>query len=405
MKELRGEPHELFRAYPNSLITDKISLAVEVLLDPIIRDPYGQERNLKTTRLRYEVVIQRRTEASGLERVYVVSENAQHIARRDDRLFQFYEKSRHGELGKVAYAGTRKTPFLSVREGDAEAKEILIHQDGTQGRIRRLPVGEAEATAISTIRTASEFPHLFALREELASLRYLQLEPAAERKPADLLAADKLEPDGSNLAAVLARIKSETSSSERPRGVLEDIKADLSDLVPGVTDLDVERHEAAREYRLFLKMKDGLRLSSRVVSDGTLRILALLAVLHDPKRRGVICFEEPENGIHESRLRELIELLRSSCTQVGESVEGASGEPLTQIIVNSHSPVVLSCLNDFEVVVADSVATRTNDQSIVTRKTRMRAGVKPMSDLLEPENHLTRYEVERLLKHKTDFAA
>ena len=405
MKDLRGEPHELFRVRPDSTSEDKITLALEVLLDPNIRDPYGQEKKLTTTRLRYEVVIQKRIENGSLERVYVVSETAKHISKRDDRLFKYYKKADHGQLSKFAFVGTRKTPFLSVSDDEGSSREILIHQDGTQGRIRHLPAGEAEATAISTIRTATEFPHLFALREELASLRYLQLEPSAERKPSDILAADRLEPDGSNLAAVLARIEKETSRPERPKGVIEDIRADLADLIPGIVDLDTERNEAAREYRLFLRTKEGLRLSSRVVSDGTLRILALLAVLHDPKRKGVICFEEPENGIHESRLIGLIRILRDSCTNLAGSPGGEDAEPLTQIIVNTHSPVVISCLLDNEIIVADTV-TAISDRGLGnSRKTRMRTGVSPIGDLFEPNSNLTRFEIDRLLRRNKDFAA
>jgi predicted ATPase len=185
-----------------------------------------------------------------------------------------YHKKDHSALTRYAFVQRgKKNDFLAV-ETHGTVREIKIHQDGTAGRRRSLPLGEAEATALSTIRTAEEFPHLFALREELASLQYLQLDPAAERLPSDLLAPDKLEPDGANLAKVLARIRAETRTDDRPNGVLDDIRAQLARLVPGVLDLEVERNEAAREYQLFLVMRDKTRFSSRVISDGTLRMVA-----------------------------------------------------------------------------------------------------------------------------------
>ena len=89
-------------------------------------------------------------------------------------------------------------------------------------------------------------------------------------------------------------------------------------------------------------LRDGLPFSSRVISDGTLRVLALLTMLHDPKHGGLVCFEEPENGVHPMRLRRLIQRLRQLVTDP-ESIE-PTGEPLTQILMNSHSPVVLAAL-------------------------------------------------------------
>ena len=55
-----------------------------------------------------------------------------------------------------------------------------------------------------------------------------------------------------------------------------------------------------------------LIFSSRVISDGTLRLLALLMILNDPGRRGTLCFEEPENGVHEGRVPMLVEFLRGA---------------------------------------------------------------------------------------------
>jgi hypothetical protein len=54
-------------------------------------------------------------------------------------------------------------------------------------------------------------------------------------------------------------------------------------LIPGVMDLDVVLNEAARQRQVFVTMRDGARFSSRVLSDGTLRILALLTLLNDPR--------------------------------------------------------------------------------------------------------------------------
>ncbi|MFH1814110.1 MAG: AAA family ATPase [Pseudomonadota bacterium] len=38
---------------------------------------------------------------------------------------------------------------------------------------------------------------------------------------------------------------------------------------------------------------------------------ALLTLLHDPRHRGLICFEEPENGVHPARVKQLVLLTKT----------------------------------------------------------------------------------------------
>lgn len=126
-------------------------------------------------------------------------------------------------------------------------------------------------------------------------------------------------------------------------------------------------------------------------------MIALLAVLHDPRRRGVLCFEEPENGINEGRLPDLIGLLRRSCTDL--MVVPEPDDTLTQIIVNTHSPAVLELLAPFEVVGADLVTVVDPKNKSTSRKTRMRPGA---TDELPLGDQMTRYETLQLLKRKHD---
>jgi predicted ATPase len=170
-----------------------------------------------------------------------------------------------------------------------------------------------------------------------------------------------------------------------------------------VLELDVERNDAARQFQVFLTMRDQARFSSRVLSDGTLRVLALLTLLHDPRRRGVLCFEEPENGIHEARLGGLIEILRGFCTDL--TLEPEEGERLSQIIVNTHSPTVMRHLKDNEIVAADTVLVVDPSSGGRYRRTRMRTGVTsemPLKSPEEKEHRLTRIELEQLLRHTSD---
>ena len=104
----------------------------------------------------------------------------------------------------------------------------------------------------------------------------------------------------------------ETRTDERPKGLLSDVAADLSSLIPSVADLEVRDDPGDAEYSFALKLGDALSFSSRVISDGTLRLLALVTMLNDPGHGGVLCWEEPENGVHEARIPALIKLVRSA---------------------------------------------------------------------------------------------
>lgn len=344
VKQLRGEPLELFRLTPAGRVK-RMTLAVEVLLDPVGRDPWGSEVRLTHTRMRYEVALERREIRPGVERIQVAHEAVKPIFAKDDLWTKAMEPSTAFRAHYLKYK--RQKPWLTTDDkADGQGREFNIHQDGTQGRLR--PASAAEATVLYSI-TNAEFPHMFALREEMRHWRLLQLDPALLRRPAPVTAADKLTADGSNLAAVLARMKAETATDLRPQGVLSDIAAELNHLIPGVTRLDASLHDASREYRIELTMRDGLPFTSRVISDGTLRVLALLTLLHDPKRRGLVCFEEPENGVHPGRVKTLVQRLQDMVSRPRDGMDvGKLDEvpPLSQLLLNSHSPVVLAALLD-----------------------------------------------------------
>jgi predicted ATPase len=388
MQDLRGKPEELFRQSPNGN-SESIMFSVDVLLSRKGVDAFGTTYETPARRLRYELQLGLLKGSDGPKGVIVQRESCVPISKKGERALYLSEF-------KISY-NSRVTPFIRVSDaGDA----ILVRQDDRQkhGRPLRLSLKEASRTALSTVTTA-EFPHLYALRQALISLRFLEINPRAARSANDIYEDRVLKPDASNLSSVLARLKEETASKERPNGVLSDIAADLASLIPSVRELEVQNDPATRQYSFSINFAGEVAFSSRVISDGTLRMLALLAILNDPDRQGTLCFEEPENGVHEGRVARLVEFLRSAA-QIGSEPDSKS----FQILINTHSPKVMEALRDDEIVAADTVVTL--DPKIGTRssKTRMRTGISASSDLFNPEKHLSRFEVERLLQHPADAA-
>lgn len=68
-------------------------------------------------------------------------------------------------------------------------------------------------------------------------------------------------------------------------------------------------------------------------SDGLLRYLCLLTILCHPKPPRLICIEEPEIGLHPDAILELAKLLKEASQR-------------TQIIVTTHSDILVSQMND-----------------------------------------------------------
>ncbi len=163
--------------------------------------------------------------------------------------------------------------------------------------------------------------------------RFLQLNPPTVRLPGEKQESDVLRPNGSNLAAVLGRMSKENA------GTLDAVLRDLSGFIPDLKNISIKPVVGREESAIEIESKEGLRFSSRVLSDGTLRLLALVTLKNDPQHHGLLCFEEPENGVQPQRLKQIVDILLSLSTRL-------SGVPpdhnLRQVLINTHSPGILA---------------------------------------------------------------
>lgn len=386
---LRGEPQEIFRRHWPDERAHRLDLAVEVLLAPSIRDPWGTEHHLKQTRVRYELVIEERNDPSGNPRLFVAHEQAVPIRAGEDLWSRQQQVAPAFKRAHLSYK--RHAPFLETTEDDEGRPVFRIGQDGSAGRKR--PATAAEATVLSSV-TSAEFVHLYALREELRSWRMLQLDPAALREPSSFQAPDRLEPSGGNLASVLARMRSETADEVHPEGVLGDISADLAAIIPGLQAMELRQDAATEQWQVWFLSRDEAPFSARVASDGTLRMLGLFTVLNDPTHGGVTCFEEPENGVHPARLRTLIDYLRELVIDPTSDIDAP--ETLTQLLVTTHSPVVVAALAAGEGYYFDTT-TLVEAERQPARQTRARAVERALPIHEDGDETISMHEVEQYL--------
>lgn len=160
---------------------------------------------------------------------------------------------------------------------------------------------------------------------ELATFRFLDLAPDAMRVPS--VPGQPLGSRGENLSSVLQELCAEPST-----------RASLMEWVNQLTPMDVSDFEftldAAGRVLLSLVEANGQRTSAHSASDGTLRFLAMLAMLFSPGAGRVFFLEEIDNGIHPTRLALLLEL-----------IEQLAKRNRLQVIATTHSPQLLGMLS------------------------------------------------------------
>jgi predicted ATPase len=328
--EQRGEFIELFTQYGDDNYASEMEFIVEMLVNKNIKDAWGNEAKLKYTRLKYELSIKRVTNSSGIQDLVVSKENLLKLNHQEDNWVTgiIPKKSLEFWRPKVG-TGKRGIPYIeTVNENNLDI--IQVPQDGTTGNKRRFPLSNATRTVLSSFDTI-DFPHVLAAKEEMKSWKFLQLNPEDLRHATSKNnGEDIISVSGKNLAAALFRIKQNDKYS------LKDISRKLNNFLPNFIEVDVIDDNENKQYLIKLKDVDKKEFSSRVLSEGTLRILALCILEFDEKHTGLLCFEEPENGIHPFRIKAMTELLKDLSVDFNE-VE----VPLRQVIVNTHSPVLV----------------------------------------------------------------
>jgi len=263
-----------------------------------------------------------------------------------------------------AIKGRRVPPFIST-EGEGKNRVIKLHQDGKGGRTLRRSAGNLPRTVLS-VANAAESPTALLARREMQSWRLLQLEPSSLREPDGFTAPTKLGMDGSHLAATLFHLArlgndrgsgivsaTETVDPKNETHIYGQIASRLSGLIDDVFSVRVDRDEK-REI-LTLQVTDCGQTShpARGLSDGTLRFLALAVLELDPEAKGLLCLEEPENGIHPQRIPAMLELLEDIAVDTNMPI--ATDNPLRQVIINTHSPAVVAQVSGDSLLVAELI--------------------------------------------------
>jgi predicted ATPase len=347
----------LFHSNPTGF-GERIRLEAEMIVAPEGFDDLGQHAKASITFLRYAVELTYKP--SGLDNlrpgIQLTSEVLEHINLGD--AWKHLPFPHNLSWRRSVVLGRRTSPFISTVAGP-EDNTIRLHQEGSGGRTRAVLAASLPRTVLSTVN-AAESPTAVLVRREMQSWRLLQLEPTALRAPDSFTAPTHVASDGSHIPATLyslARRGSVPTDPTKDVDVYARISNRLSELVDDVRNVRVDRDDTRELLTLYVLGKDGTAHPARSLSDGTLRFLALAVLEADPGARGVLCFEEPENGIHPERMVAMIELLRDLAVDPFEPV--GPDNPLRQVIINTHSPTVVAEVPDDSLLLAE--------RSLVTR--------------------------------------
>ena len=222
----------------------------------------------------------------------------------------------------------RPFKFLEVKSGLGEAASGEVPDESDE----RVPVrlNSPDLLAVSALGQFTDHPRVVKLRDFITGWHTSYLSADGAREQTESGPQESLTRSGDNLSNVVQYL------NENHPQLLHEIVRILGKRVPLISEVQAE---TMQDGRLLLQILDAPfpePILARYASDGTLKLLAYLVLIHGPNPYPFIGIEEPENFLHPRLLPELAEECRSALAR-------------TQLLVTTHSPFFLDGLRAKEV--------------------------------------------------------
>jgi predicted ATPase len=257
----------------------------------------------------------------------------------------------------VVYLGRNKFEFSS------DGKTVLV-RDQEEGQQRRSIVAGGQS-AISTSGSVAGF----VVFDVLGRIQTLDVNPKSVGELQEPSSVSEFLPDGSNVASIF-----EDLSQQERREVVEDLAA----IVPGIARIEVPHLADKLTLRFWQATDKGTRkFLAKQMSDGTLRMFAVLLAAHRSGKSGLLVIEEPEVAVHLGAMRTLTEIVMARCAQA-------------QVLVTTHSADIVNAIavDSLRVVWTEAGASRIAHVASHTRETIQSSLMTPgellSADLLDP---------------------
>jgi predicted ATPase len=194
--------------------------------------------------------------------------------------------------------------------------------------------------------TPVDFSWVDALRGGTALIR---LDPDALRDPSQLIPEGQelgfFNDRGTGLAGLFDALM---NRSDRPVDAITDR---VRERFPTVKHIGL-RNASTTHKELQIELIDGTKVPASMASEGLLYYLAFATLPYLHTHAGILLVEEPENGLHPARIRDVVATLR----EISKT---------TQVLIATHSPILVNELQPHEVFVT------TRDPKLGTRVTRL----------------------------------
>ncbi len=230
------------------------------------------------------------------------------------------------ELRLVAKAKSRRLLGKTTEGRDFYSREKGTYQDVFTFGPDRLTLGQ-------TPPDEERYPAANAVRGFLTQgVRLIQLDSPAMRLPCPAVRSTELELDGTNLARVVGRLIGPSSGlgpvwpdAANPVSLWAQ---HLRYALPDLAAIGWARRQADNAEYLVLRHDNGLEAPSWLLSDGTLRMMALTIPAFLLPEPALYMVEEPENGVHPKALEIILQSLQYI--------------PRAQMLITTHSPYVVA---------------------------------------------------------------
>lgn len=209
----------------------------------------------------------------------------------------------------------------------------VIIEDPTKGRDpQKISVPPAEC-ARPAINVGFFSPPAVLFRKIVQEWSFYNISPHVARQSYREVPDTKLGWSGENLPVVVQKLKGKNGKNG-----LEGIGANLRATVPGFESVDVVRTDFEGRWALKVNEEKAGAMNAASISDGTVRLLALMVVADlGMKGNSLIAIEEPENSVHPHLSQHLVSVFRETSQK-------------SQVIATTHNPGFLDHLDPEEIL-------------------------------------------------------
>lgn len=242
------------------------------------------------------------------------------LARNENLIFKRFQ----GPGRRITLRGSKAT--VASQSGDDHRPSQVLHIQGN-------------ATGLGTLRRLSDeygSPEWDAFAAVVEQLRLFEIDVDKMRKPSSRNNPTVLQPDASNLASFLEYLGKEHRDAYS--AICDDVRFVLPSF-EGFSFVEVGGADSAVRVDIREANLTSPTPLARA-SYGTLRAIALFAMLHDPAPPRLTCLEEIDHGLHPHALDRIVERLREASTR-------------TQIILATHSPALVNRFDTTELIVVE----------------------------------------------------